>query len=260
MTSPSLPSLFSLSYKTAVVTGGTGGLGLAMSIALAEAGANIVSIQLPDDPLAANLASAITRLGRSLTVFEGDVGNAASLRSTFSNIWASGVLPDILLNCAGIVRRGPAEDVADADIDALFNINLKGSFIATQEFGKELLRLRRPGKIINIASITGFVATVNCSAYATTKAGVVQMTKAFSNEWASKGIQINCIVPGYIRTEMTEKSIQDPAYRDYQLGRTPAKRWGLPEDFKGVVVFLASSASDFVTGTSVVVDGGLLGR
>lgn len=119
MTSPSLPSLFSLASKTAIVTGGTGGLGLAMSIALAEAGADIVAIQLPNDPLAQNLASAIASQGRALRVFEGDVGNPASLRRTFSKIWESGIVPDILLNCAGIVRRGAAEDLSDADIDAV---------------------------------------------------------------------------------------------------------------------------------------------
>lgn len=117
--SPSLPELFSLSSKTAIVTGGTGGLGLAMSIALAEAGADIVSIQLPRDPNAEALIGSVTALGRSITVFEGDVGNSDNLRCTFSKIWESGLVPDILLNCAGIVRRGKAEEVRDDDIDAV---------------------------------------------------------------------------------------------------------------------------------------------
>lgn len=114
-----LPAVFSLSSKTAIVTGGTGGLGLAMSIALAEAGADIVSIQLPQDRYAERLASAVSELGRSIRVFEGDVSNSVAVRSIFSKIWESGVVPDILLNCAGIVRRGPAEDVPDEDIDAV---------------------------------------------------------------------------------------------------------------------------------------------
>jgi len=145
----------------------------------------------------------------------------------------------------------------------VININLKATYIAGQEFGKKLLSLQRPGKIINIASIISYIANYNISPYAASKGAVLQTTKAFSNEWASKGIQVNCICPGYMRTALTEQYTTDPKYKDYNdyiIGRTPAGRWGNPEDLKGAVIFLASSASDFVTGTSIVVDGGILGK
>jgi 2-deoxy-D-gluconate 3-dehydrogenase len=239
-TLPSVQELFSLAGKTAIVTGGTGGLGLAMSIALAEAGADIVSIQMPNDPRSNLLANAMEELGRKFQVFETDVADSPKLRECFAKIWEAGVIPDILLNCAGINRRSQVENFTDEDIDAVsewernllllmgilpwlanptqgtttqgnaifwqnpakqsldqvFAINLKASFVAAQEFGKKLLELKRPGKIINIASIISFIANINIAAYACTKGGVLQMTKAFSNEWAGKGINVNCICPG----------------------------------------------------------------
>lgn len=193
---PSITELFSLQGKTAITTGGTGGLGLSMAIALAEAGADIVSIQLPDDPRASLLKEGVESLGRKLTVFESDVADSAKLRACFAEIWAAGVVPDILLNCAGINRRAQVENFTDEDIDAVFAINLKASFVAAQEVGKKLLELKRPGKIINIASIISFIANYNIAAYACTKGGVLQMTKAMSNEWAKHGINVNCICPG----------------------------------------------------------------
>jgi 2-deoxy-D-gluconate 3-dehydrogenase len=168
----------------------------------------------------------------------------------------------------------------------VLNINLKATFIAGQEFGKRLISLKRPGKIINIASIISYIANYDISPYAASKGGVLQTTKAFSNEWASKGINVNCICPGYVvyafveseatgfilylltnprymKTAMTTQYTTDPKYKDYNdyiIGRTPAARWGDPEDLKGAVIFLASPASDFVTGTSIVVDGGILAK
>ena len=193
---PPISELFSLEGKTAITTGGTGGLGLSMAIALAEAGANIVSIQLPNDPRANLLQDAVSSLNRTLTVFETDVADSLSLRACFADIWAAGIMPDILLNCAGINRRAAVEDFTDEDIDAVFAINLKASFVAAQEVGKKLLELKRPGKIINIASIISFIGNYNIAAYACTKGGVLQMTKAMSNEWAKHGINVNCICPG----------------------------------------------------------------
>ncbi|KAI9873334.1 MAG: hypothetical protein M1830_000537, partial [Pleopsidium flavum] len=164
---PPISTLFSLANRTALVTGGTGGLGLAMTVALAEAGANIVSIQMAEDPHGASLSTAMQKLGgRTLRVFECDVADSARLRDTFARIWAAGLEPDILLNCAGINRRGKVEDMRDEDIDAIFAINLKASYVAAQEFGRRLLQLERAGKIINVASIISFIANVNISAYA----------------------------------------------------------------------------------------------
>jgi len=255
--------LFSLTGKTAIVLGGTGGLGQVMTLALAEAGTDIVSIELPNDAQSGKLEEGIKQLGRKYSKFDCNVADAKSLRSTFAKIWDSGIVPDILLNSAGIQRRGKAEEISDEDLDDVININLKATYIAGQEFGKRLLSLNRPGKIINIASIISYIANYNISPYAASKGAVLLTTKAFSNEWASKGIQVNCICPGYMKTALTEQYTTDPQYKDYNdyiIGRTPAGRWGNPEDLKGAVIFLASSASDFVTGTSIVVDGGILAK
>ncbi|KAL4893055.1 hypothetical protein BDV59DRAFT_207899 [Aspergillus ambiguus] len=255
-----LTSLFSLKGKCAVVTGATGGLGLEMTLSLAKAGADIVAITLQNDPRLDILREGVKGAGQKMQVFETDVADTNSLRRTFKQIWESGITPDILLNCAGINRRGNAEDLTDEEIDAVFSTNLKGSFIAAQEVGRRMLKLDRPGKIINVASIISFIGGTRISAYAATKGGVLQMTKALSNEWAGKGIQVNCICPGYCATPLTVEYTKDPAKNDYVIQETPAGRWGLPEDFRGVVVFLASSASNFVTGTSVVVDGGIIAK
>ncbi|EXJ60787.1 hypothetical protein A1O7_04940 [Cladophialophora yegresii CBS 114405] len=252
--------LFSLQGKTAVCTGATGGLGLSMSIALAEAGADIVSIQIANDPRADMLKEAVAACGQKLQVFETNVADSVALRRCFAEIWAAGVVPDILLNCAGINRRAKVEDFTDEDIDAIYAINQKASFVAAQEVGKKLLELKRPGKIINIASIISFIGNYNIAAYAATKGAVLQMTKAMSNEWAKHGINVNCICPGYIMTAMTKNYTEDKEYYNYIIGRTPAGRWGLPEDFRGAIIFLASKASDFVCGTSLVVDGGMIAK
>ena len=232
-----------------------------MCLVMAESGADIVSIHLAGDPLQAELEQAIQSVGRKCTGFECDVSDSAALRATFRAIWDAGIIPDILLNCAGLNRRGPIEEMTDEKIDLVFAVNLKGSYVAAQAFGQQLINLNRPGKIINIASFTSFVAMTNVSAYAATKGGVLQMTKAFSNEWARHGIQVNCIAPGYIRTPLTQKLLDDfPEMEEYIVKRTPAGRWGNPADLRGVVMFLASRASDFVTGTSIVVDGGMMFR
>ncbi|KAF2396828.1 2-deoxy-D-gluconate 3-dehydrogenase [Trichodelitschia bisporula] len=261
--SPLITSLFSLEGKTAIVLGATGGLGQAMTTALAEAGANIVSVELPSDSQSEALRSNVEKAGRTHMVFHSNVGDAKSLRGAFAQIWEKGVVPDILLNCAGIQRRGKVEEITDKDLDDVLNVNLKASFIAAQEFGKELLRLNRPGKIINIASIISFIGNVDISPYAASKGGVLQFTKAFSNEWSGKGINVNCICPGYIRTPLTQQYSSDPKYKGYNeyiIGRTPIGRWGEPQDLVGAVIYLASRASDFVTGTSIVCDGGLLAK
>ncbi|KAK5711345.1 hypothetical protein LTR17_018472 [Elasticomyces elasticus] len=255
-------NLFSLKGKTAIVTGGTGGLGTAMTMALASGGADIVSIELPDDKGAQNLRDAIKQTGRKLSQYQCDVRTPKELRACYQKIWADGVKADILLNCAGVQRRAEAADFTDEDIDLVLDVNIKATLVSCQEFAKPLLAEGRPGKIINIASIISFIGGKNITPYAASKGGVLQVTKAFSNEWAERGIQCNCINPGYFRTPMTTQYSEDPKYKDfndYILSRTPAKRWGEPSDLQGAVIFLASKASDYVSGTSIVVDGGFLG-
>ncbi|KAF9893009.1 hypothetical protein FE257_012420 [Aspergillus nanangensis] len=192
----SILNLFSLEGKTVIVTGGTGGLGAAMSIALAQAGANIVSLQLPDDPLGKTFQEEIEKLHRQFSVFECNLTDPGSIREVFASMWAAGIVPDILLNCAGTNRRGKIEDISDEDINLVLDVNLKAAYIMSQEFGKQLLTLSRPGKIIHVSSMASYIAQTNVSIYAISKAGVRHMTKALSNEWAGKGIQCNCICPG----------------------------------------------------------------
>ncbi|KAK5363084.1 hypothetical protein LTR20_009989 [Exophiala xenobiotica] len=258
--------LFSLEGKTVIATGGTGGLGSEMCLAMAESGADIVSIYPPGDAGQSRLEETIRSRtsidgGRKVLGFECDISDSQSLRDTFDKIWRAGVVPDILLNCAGLNRRGPIEEMTDEKIDLIFAVNLRAAYVAAQEFGVHLIKMGRPGKIINIASFTSFVAMTNVSAYAATKGGVLQMTKAFSNEWAVHGIQVNCICPGYIKTPLSEALVQQfPEMEQYIIDRTPAGRWGKPADLRGAVLFLASPASDYVTGTSIVVDGGMMFR
>jgi 2-deoxy-D-gluconate 3-dehydrogenase len=294
-----IDQLFALKGRTAICTEATGGIGKELCVTLAEAGCDIVSIQLPLDSVGASLESEIKGLGRAFRAFECDIGDSLDVHRCFSRIWDSQIEPDILLNAAGINRRGKVTELMDADIDAVsavvnsrddihgrdlltfakvLAVNLKGSYVASQEMAKRLLSLHKPGKIINIGSMTSFIGMYNVSAYAASKGGVLQMTKAFSNELAGEGIQVNCICPGYTRpvyfhfvtrltmscryinTPLTAAIREDSEYEALVLQRTPAKRWGSPQDLRGAVLFLAGRASDFVSGSAIVVDGGMLGK
>ncbi|KAJ5189622.1 gluconate 5-dehydrogenase [Penicillium cf. griseofulvum] len=236
--------LFSLQDKTVICTGATGGIGLEMCKSLGEAGADIVSIQLPNDPNAALLSKHLEKIGRNFRAYECDLADTSAIRATFQAIWTAGIKPCVLLNCAGVNRRRPVIEITDEDLELILSINLKATYIAAQEFAKRLINLGIPGKIINIGSVTAFRGMYNVSAYASSKGGVIQMTKAFSNE--------------YISTPLTKQLQDDTAYNNYILKGTPAGRWGTPEDLRGAAIFLASRASDFVTGSSLIVDGGML--
>ncbi|RSL91725.1 hypothetical protein CEP52_014156 [Fusarium oligoseptatum] len=252
--------IFALDGKTAIVTGATGGLGLALALALAKAGAAIVSIELPDDPLSSVLKQALEHVPVPFDTFLCDLGDSARLRDCYRRIWDAGIVPDILVNCAGVVRRSPCEDTSDEDIDLVLNVNVKACYVSTQEFGRRLICLGRPGKIINISSVTSFQAGFNTSIYSTSKGAVMQMTKAFSNEWASKGIQVNSISPGFMDTTMTAGYQGDPEMIRYLMSRVPMQRFGNPDDLQSAVLFLASPANRFVSGITLPVDGGFLGK
>ncbi|GAB1192521.1 hypothetical protein APSETT444_001713 [Aspergillus pseudonomiae] len=251
---------FSLKDKTVVITGATGGIGLEISIALAEAGANIISIEIPRDPSSPELRRAIEVTGRHITVFECNLKDHQSIHHTFAAIWKSGVIPDILVNCAGITRHMLIEDTPVQDLDDVMSINFRGTYLCIQEFGRELLRLKRPGKIINFASIASFLAQTNISAYCSSKAAVQNLTRAVSNEWAGRGITCNAICPGFIHTKMCEDLYNDEEFSSRVVARTSIGRWGEPQDLRGLAVFLASRASDFITGESIYIDGGIMGR
>lgn len=209
--------LFSLEGKTVICTGATGGIGQSLCKSLAEAGADIISIQIPNDPNTGSLSKCLTELGRKLWTFECNLTEPSSIRSTFREIWNAGISPSVLLNCAGVNRRRPLTEVTDEDLELVWSesvicfsslfeprltffqilsINLKATYLAAQEFVKRLLELKLPGKVINVGSVTSFRGMYNVSAYASSKGGVVQMTKSFSTELAPHNIQVNCICPG----------------------------------------------------------------
>uniref|UniRef100_A0A093UX33 2-dehydro-3-deoxy-D-gluconate 5-dehydrogenase n=1 Tax=Talaromyces marneffei PM1 TaxID=1077442 RepID=A0A093UX33_TALMA len=264
-----MASLFSLEGRTALVTGGTRGIGQAMAIALAEAGADVVLVQR--DESNTTTRDEITKLGRKALIHAAELSDREAVKKVIPTLVQQGVQPDILLNCAGIQRRHPSEKFPDEDWDEstlkVININLTSVFTLAREFGANLLSrdasefpTGRRGSVINVASLLSFQGGITVPAYAASKGGVAQLTKALSNEWVAKGINVNAIAPGYIDTDMNVALINDPNRNSGIMARIPAGRWGRPEDFKGVVVFLASQASNYVSGEIITVDGGWMGR
>ncbi|EED21330.1 2-deoxy-D-gluconate 3-dehydrogenase, putative [Talaromyces stipitatus ATCC 10500] len=260
-----MASLFSIEGRTALVTGGTRGIGQAMAIALAEAGADIVLVQRHESNTATR--DEITKLGRKAVIHVAELSDREAVKKIIPTLVQQGVQPDILLNCAGIQKRHPSEKFPDEDWDEVINVNLTSVFTLAREFGANLLSRGasefpsgRRGSVINVASLLSFQGGITVPAYAASKGGVAQLTKALSNEWVAKGINVNAIAPGYIDTDMNVALINDANRNAGIMARIPAGRWGKPEDFKGVVVFLASPASSYVSGEIITVDGGWMGR
>ncbi|KAF2151747.1 2-deoxy-D-gluconate 3-dehydrogenase [Myriangium duriaei CBS 260.36] len=259
-----LPSLFSLHGKTAVVTGGTRGIGAAMALALAQAGADIILVQR--DSSNTTTATSIRSLSRRAEIVTADLSDPKSVSSLTPHILTLVPRIDILLNCAGIQSRAPAETFPLDAWDSVLSVNLTTPFILARDVGAHMLSQQPDaagsrGRIINIASLLTFQGGINVPAYAASKGGVAQLTKALSNQWAGRGVGVNAVAPGYIGTDMNEALINDEKRAGEILGRIPAGRWGKPEDFAGVVVWLASSrASGYVTGEIVTVDGGWMAR
>ncbi|KAF2130896.1 NAD(P)-binding protein [Dothidotthia symphoricarpi CBS 119687] len=260
----SVQQLFSLEGQTALVTGGTRGIGQSMAIALAEAGADILLVQR--DTSNQSTKEAIEKLGRKATIYTADLSSSSSVSNLVPAVLKDGHRIHILLNCGGIQRRHPAHQFPDSDWEAVLQVNLTSVFTLCRDVGAHMLEqpndlpLQRRGSIINIASLLTFQGGITVPAYAASKGGVGQLTKALSNEWASKGVTVNAVAPGYIATEMNTALIQDEKRAESILARIPAGRWGAPEDFKGVIVYLASAASAYVSGEVITVDGGWMGR
>ena len=248
--------LFDLSGKTAVVTGCDTGLGQGMAIALAEAGANIIGISVVGD--ADETKTAIEAAGRKFTYHRVDISDREQLYSFINDVTAKEKI-DILVNNAGIIMRKPAAEHPDEYWDKVIAINLNAQFILGREFGKHMIG-QGSGKIIFTCSLLSFQGGVNVPGYTASKSAVAGLVRAFANEWASKGVCVNGIAPGYIATNNTQALREDAARSKSILERIPIGRWGLPDDFKGPVVFLASSASDYVNGTILFVDGGWMAR
>ena len=253
-----MTSLFDLSGKRALVTGGGRGLGLGMATGLAEAGAKVVIIG--SSAAAEKSAQALREKGLDVTGLRGDLSDRDGLPVLFDQAVAllgGGI--DILLNNAGVQRRNHCEDFTLEDWDTVLNVNLSTVFVLCQLAGRKMLA-QGGGKIINMASMLSFFGGFTVPAYAASKGGVAQLTKALSNEWAGKNIQVNAIAPGYMDTEMNTALVNDEGRNSEMLGRIPAHRWGRPEDMKGLAVFLASHASDYITGAVIPVDGGYLAK
>jgi len=253
-----MSDLFNLENKVAVVTGASRGLGRAMALGLAGAGADIVAIASTGEN-AAETVKEVEALGRRAIAIGCKQDDPAEVeRAVDESIAAFGQV-DILVNNAGIIRRAPAEEYSDDDWSAVMDTNLTGVFQLCRGVGKHMLE-RGSGKIINIASLLSFSGGITVPAYAASKGAVMQLTKALANEWASKGIQVNAIAPGYFATDNTEALRADATRNEAILARIPTGRWGEAEDMQGAVVFLASAASNYVNGHILTVDGGWMAR
>ncbi|KAF2721019.1 NAD(P)-binding protein [Polychaeton citri CBS 116435] len=261
--SSSVQQLFDLSGKTALITGGTRGIGQAMTVALAEAGADVLLVQRDTSNQATK--QQVETLGRKAQIYVADLASRQSMKELVPKILADGHQIDILVNCGGIQRRHPSHQFPDEDWNDVLQVNLTTTFTLCRDVGAHMLsrepdRFGRRGSIINIASLLTFQGGITVPAYAASKGGVAQLTKALSNEWASKGVNVNAIAPGYIATDMNDALMNDEARASSILARIPAGRWGSPEDFKGSIVFLASRASVYVSGEVLLCDGGWMGR
>lgn len=251
--------MFSLNGKTALVTGCKRGIGKAMAIALAEAGADVIGVSATLETSGSEVEQAIQSLGRQFRGYTCDFSDRAALYAFIAQVKSDFPAIDILVNNAGIILRKPAAEFTDEYWDQVIEVNLNAQFIISRELGKEMIA-RGHGKIIFTASVLTFHGGILVPSYAASKGGVGQLTKALANEWAGKGVQVNAIAPGYALTDFTEGLQSDPARYQAILNRIPAGRWGVADDFKGPVVFLASYASDYVNGEIIVVDGGWLAR
>lgn len=243
---------FRIDDRVAVVTGGTKGIGKAIAFALAEAGAHIAVVSRTPDP---EIKKTILALGRRYIHHSADLTQREQTKGVIHSILKRMGSLNILVNNAGIIRRAPSARHNENDWDATLEIDLTAAFILSQAAGQIMLEEGK-GKIINIASVLAFQGGINVAAYSVSKHGIAGLTKALANDWAGKGINVNAIAPGWITTEFTEALQRDPTRAQSIIQRTPAGRWGNPENIVGAAVFLASPASDFVHGVILPVDGG----
>jgi len=250
---------FQLSGKVALVTGCRRGIGKAMAVGLAEAGANIIGVSRNLELNGSQIEKEVNALNRDFQGYACDFANREALYVFISQVNADFPVIEILVNNAGAILRKPAAEHPDEYWDKIVDINQNAQFILTREIGKRMIE-RGNGKIIFTASLLTYQGGITVPGYAATKGAVGQLTMAFANEWASKGINVNAIAPGYVTTDNTEALRNDPARSKQILERIPAARWGEPKDFKGIVVYLASKASDYVHGSIILVDGGWMGR
>ena len=249
---------FKLYERVALVTGASTGLGAAIAIALAEAGAQVACHGNTRSPSAT--CDHIESAGGVAHALTGDLSRPETPKSLVEQTLERSGRLDILINNAGTIRRAPAVEYSEEDWAAVLEVNLSSVFRLSQLAGKQMIENGRGGKIVNIASLLSFQGGITVPAYAASKGGVAQLTKALANEWAKHGINVNAIAPGYMRTTNTAALQADETRNRQILERIPAGRWGEPDDVAGAAVFLSSPASDYVNGHVLVVDGGWLGR
>ena len=250
---------FNLEGKTALVTGCKRGIGKSMAVGLAEAGADIVGVSATLERSGSDVETAVLAMGRSFSGYVCDFSDREALYRFIKEVNSDHPKIDILVNNAGTILRKPAVDHPDEYWDKVIEVNLNAQFVLSREIGKGMIE-RGSGKIIFTASLLAYQGGITVPGYAASKGGIGQLTMALANEWASKGINVNAIAPGYIATDNTEALRNDPERSASILSRIPAGRWGQVDDFKGPVVFLASQASDYMHGTTMLVDGGWMGR
>lgn len=250
-------TLFDLTGRTALITGSSGGLGLAMARGLAQSGAQIILHGRNHDKLAA-AQNALGEEGYDVLTTSFDVTDEHAIEQALETLNADGIAIDILVNNAGIQLRRPLMEVELDQWDAVINTNLTSTFLLGRSVARQMIERGKGGKIINIGSLMSSVARPTVGAYTASKGGVRLLTQSMAAEWAEHGIQTNAIGPGYMMTEMTQPLVDDPTFNNWLINRTPAKRWGVPEDLVGTVVYLASPASNYVNGQIIYVDGGML--
>jgi len=247
---------FNLRGRIALVTGANTGIGAGIALALARAGADVIGV---GRTAPAQTAAAVQATGRRFEFIAADLGSTAPIDALIEDALRRCGRLDILVNNAGTIRRAAALDYAESDWDDVLNVNLKAVFFLSQAAARRMVATGG-GKIINIASMLSFQGGIRVVAYAASKSGIAGLTRALANEWASRGVNVNAIAPGYIETANTAALRSDPHRNAEILGRIPAGRWGRPDDLAGAAVFLASSAADYIHGAILPVDGGWLAR
>jgi len=250
---------FRVDNKLALVTGSSRGIGLAIATALAESGADIIGVSSKLEATGSALEKAVTKAGKKFYAYQCDLSSRDSVYSFLQKVKSDHPRIDILINNAGHILRKPVAEHPDDYWDTIININLNAQFILAREIGKRMVD-QGSGKIVFTCSLLSFQGGITVPGYAASKGAVASLLKAFANEWAKSGVNVNGVAPGYIATDNTAQLREDKERSAAILSRIPANRWGTPEDMAGAFVFLSSPASDYMNGSIITVDGGWMGR
>jgi 2-deoxy-D-gluconate 3-dehydrogenase len=252
-------SNFRLDYKLALVTGCSRGIGMAIAIDLANAGADIIGVSNSMPKQGSEVQKAVEATGQKFYPYAVDFSNRTALHAFIEKVKLDHPRIDILINNAGSIMRAPAAEHSDEYWDTIMEINLNAQFVLTREIGKRMVA-DKSGKIVFTCSLLSFQGGINVPGYAASKGAITSLLKAFANEWAAHGVNVNGVAPGYIETDNTEALRADPERSKSILSRIPAGRWGKSADLAGAYVFLCSSAADYINGSIITVDGGWMGR